>query len=90
MFGALIYFGYTYRGYVGAIIKSQIVPIVIYNLIIGFFIPGIDMWGHVGGLFAGMLTANMLGTIENKKYNFSNIMLFILYFAFLVYLGLYN
>ena len=90
LFGALIYFGYTYRGYVGAIIKSQIVPIVIYNLIIGFFIPGIDMWGHVGGLFAGMLTANMLGTIENKKYNFSNIMLFILYFAFLVYLGLYN
>ena len=90
LFGALIYFGYTYRGYVGAIIKSQIVPIVIYNLIIGFFIPGIDMWGHVGGLFAGMLTANMLGNIENKKYNFSNIMLFILYFAFLVYLGLYN
>lgn len=90
LFGALIYFGYTYRGYVGAIVKSQIVPIVIYNLIIGFFIPGIDMWGHVGGLFAGMLTANMLGTIENKKYNFSNIMLFILYFAFLVYLGLYN
>ena len=90
LFGALIYFGYTYRGYVGAIVKSQIVPIVIYNLIIGFFIPGIDMWGHIGGLFAGMLTANMLGTIENKKYNFSNIMLFILYFAFLVYLGLYN
>ena len=50
LFGALIYFGYNYRGYIGAMIRSQIVPIVIYNLFMGLFIPGIDMWGHVGGL----------------------------------------
>lgn len=90
LFGALIYFGYSYRGYVGSMIRSQIVPIVVYNLLIGFFIPGIDMWGHVGGLIGGILTANMLGTIENKKYNVSNIVLLVLYFAFLVYLGIYS
>ena len=48
LFGALLYFGYNYRGYIGTIIRSQILPIVIYNLLIGFFIPGIDMWGHIG------------------------------------------
>ena len=90
LFGALLYFGYNYRGYIGSIIKSQILPIVIYNLLLGFFISGIDMWGHVGGLIGGIITANMLGTIENKKYNFSNILLFIIYFGFLIYLGIFR
>ena len=90
LFGALLYFGYTYRGYIATIIRSQIVPIVLYNLLIGFFIPGIDMWGHVGGLIGGVITANMLGTIENKKYSFNNIMVFLIYFGFLIYLGLFR
>lgn len=90
LFGALIYFGYSYRGYIGAIIKSQIIPIVIYNILMGFFIPGIDMWGHIGGLIGGLITANMLGTIENKKYNFNNILIFIIYFIFLIYLGIFR
>ena len=90
LFGALIYFGYHYRGYIGAMIRSQIVPVVVYNLLMGLFIPGIDMWGHVGGLLGGILTANMLGTIEDKKYNISSILLFVIYFAFLIYLGIYR
>ena len=90
LFGALIYFGYNYRGYIGAMIRSQVVPIVIYNLFMGLFIPGIDMWGHVGGLIGGILTANMVGTIENKKYNISNIILLVVYMAFLIYLGIYR
>lgn len=90
LFGALVYFGYSYRGYIGTIIRSQIVPIVLYNLLMGFFIPGIDMWGHIGGLIGGIITAKTLGTIENKKYNPSDIALFIIYFAFLIYLGLFR
>ena len=90
LFGALLYFGYNYRGYIGAIIKSQILPIVIYNLFIGLFIPSIDMWGHVGGLIGGIFTSYMLGTIENKKYSFSNILLLVIYIGFLVYLALFN
>ena len=90
LFGALIYFGYSYRGYIGTIVKSQVMPIVLYNLLMGFFIPGIDMWGHIGGLIGGIITANMLGTIENKKYNSMNILLFIIYFAFLIYLGIFR
>lgn len=90
LFGALLYFGYNYRGYIGSIIRSQILPIVMYNLIIGLFIPGIDMWGHVGGLIGGVIVANMLGTIENKKYSLSNILLFLIYFVFLIYLGIFR
>ena len=90
LFGALLYFGYNYRGYICAIIKSQILPIVIYNLLIGFFISGIDMWGHVGGLIGGIITTYALGTIENKKYNFSNILLLVIYLGFLIYLGIFR
>ena len=85
LFGALVYFGYSYRGYIGAMVRSQIIPIVIYNLVMGFFIPGIDMWGHVGGLIGGLLTAKMVGTIENKEYKAGDILLFLMYFGFLIY-----
>lgn len=90
LFGALVYFGYTYRGYIGTIIKSQIVPIVIYNLLMGLFIPNIDMWGHVGGLIGGIITAYTLGTIENKKYNISNICLLLIYMGFIIYLAIFR
>lgn len=90
LFGAMLYFGYNYRGYIGTIVRSQVLPIVVYNLLIGFFIPGIDMFAHIGGLVGGLMVANMLGTIENKKYNVSNILLFLMYFGFLIYFALFR
>ena len=90
LFGALAYFGYTYRGYIGAMIKGQIGPIIVYNLLIGLFIPGIDMWGHVGGLIGGVISAYMLGTIDNKKYNLGNILLMVMYLGFIVYLAIFR
>lgn len=86
LFGALIYLGYNYRGYIGSIVRSQIVPIVIYNLLIGFFVSGIDMWGHIGGLIGGLIVSYIVGTIEDKKYDLMNILLGLIYFGFLVYL----
>lgn len=86
LFGALIYMGYNHRGYLGAMVKSQIVPIVIYNLFLGFFLDGIDMWGHIGGLIGGLIMSYIVGTIDNKKYNLSNILLGILYLGFLIYM----
>lgn len=90
LFGALLYFGYSYRGYIGAMIKSQILPVILMNLIISFLIPGIDMWGHIGGLIGGVITSYVVGTIENKKYNISNICLLLLYIIFLTYLAIFR
>ena len=90
LFGALIYFGNSYRGYIGAIVKSQVIPVVVFNLAIGLFLTGIDLYGHLGGLIGGLLTANMLGTIENKKYSMNNILIMIIYFSFLIYLGIFR
>ena len=43
LFGALLYFGYNYRGYIGSMIRSQILPIVIYNLLMGFLLRLISL-----------------------------------------------
>lgn len=88
LFGALLYFGYTYRGYIGSIIKSQILPIIIYNLILGFVIPGIDISAHIGGLIGGILVSKMVGTIENKEYKILDMLLCAVYFGFLIYFGI--
>lgn len=90
LFGSLLYFGYNYRGYIGAIVRSQILPLVIYNLLIGFFVTYIDVSAHIGGLIGGLLVSKMLGTIENKKYNLSDIILFLMYFIFLIYFSLFR
>jgi membrane associated rhomboid family serine protease/Tfp pilus assembly protein PilF len=36
-------------------IRRGIVPTIIFNLVIGFFIPFIDKWAHVGGLLSGIV-----------------------------------
>lgn len=67
LFGALIYFGYHYRTYLGNVVRTQLIPLLIFNLAIGF-IPGmgIDSFAHIGGLIGGTLCAMALG-IENKS-----------------------
>ncbi len=61
LLGALLYFGYHYRVYLGSVIKSQIIPLIIFNIFIGFTLPGINMVAHLGGLFGGYLVAKLVG-----------------------------
>ena len=61
LFGALLYFGYHYRIYLGTVLKSQIIPLILINLAIGFVIPGIDSTAHIGGLIGGCLLTMALG-----------------------------
>ena len=69
LMGALIYFGYYYRVYLGNVLKSQIIPIVIFNLVLGFILPGVDNFGHIGGLIGGILISRALG-VKDKTTTF--------------------
>ena len=70
LLGSLLYFGYHYRVYLGSVIKSQIIPIIIINLVIGFLANGsIDNFAHIGGLIGGALITSGLGV----KYKSSNV-----------------
>jgi rhomboid protease GluP len=63
LLGALAVFLYLHRatfGQLGAMQLRQLVIVALLNLAIGLT-PGIDNWGHVGGLAAGVLLAWFLG-----------------------------
>lgn len=89
LLGSLLYFGYYYRAYLGNVVKSQIVPIILLNLAIGFILTGIDNAAHIGGLVGGIVASMAVG-IPDKSTKFEKInglVILIIYFAFLVYLG---
>lgn len=89
LMGALLYFGYYYRVYLGNVLKSQIIPLIIINLIIGFVSPGIDNFGHIGGLIGGVLTTYAVG-VKYKTGSFEKIngwILLFIYFIFLIYMA---
>ena len=68
LMGAMLYFGYHYRVYLGNTLKSQIIPLIVINLLIGFLSGGsIDNFAHIGGLIGGI----MLSTAVGVKYKTS-------------------
>lgn len=67
LFGAMIYFGYKYRATLDGFLRSGILPIIAMNLLIGFVIPNIDVWAHIGGLIGGVLFSYMFGVINKSE-----------------------
>ena len=89
LLGAIVYFGYHYRVYLGNALKNQIIPIIILNLSIGFLTPGIDNFAHIGGLIGGIFTTMACG-IPGKNDNqdrINGIILLIIYICFISYLA---
>ena len=88
LMGALLYFGYHYRLYLNDAIKTQIIPVIVFNLLIGFMISGIDNGAHIGGLVGGYLATMAIG-IKNKSHKKDMIngwIVLTLYLAFLSYI----
>lgn len=88
LLGALLYFGYHYRLYLGNALHSQIIPVIIINLFLGFIVPGIDMAAHIGGLIGGILLAMACGIkYKSKKTDCINgIILTTIYIGFMIFL----
>ncbi len=90
LLGALLYFGYHYRVYLGGVIKSQIIPVIMVNLLLGFMMPGVDNAAHIGGLIGGCLMMIGVG-VKYKSSTFekvNGIIVSMIYLAFLLYMGL--
>ena len=90
LLGSLLYFGYHYRIYLGSVLRNQIIPIIILNLLLGFMLPGVDNAAHIGGLIGGYLATVSVG-IKNKSNRtemINGIIVLIIYIAFLVYMGI--
>ena len=89
LLGAYAYFGYHYRVYFGTVLLKQIVPIILINLAIGFMVPGIDNFAHIGGLVGGFLISMALGvnSKDKKKQHIQGAILSVMFIAFLIVLA---
>ena len=90
LLGALLYFGYYYRVYLGNVVKSQIIPVIVINLGLGFLISNVDNAAHIGGLIGGIIITIALG-VKDKTSTFEKVngwIIAALLFAFFSYMGL--
>jgi len=61
LIGAMLYFGKSYGGRYGNAVYSQLLGWSISIFAFGFLVPGINNWGHGGGMAAGALLGYLLG-----------------------------
>lgn len=67
LFGSMLYFGYKYRATLDGFVRSGIIPVLFINLILGFIVPNIDVYGHIGGLVGGLLLSYIVGVYRKCK-----------------------
>ncbi len=91
LMGSLLYFGYYYRVYLGSTWKTNILPVIVLNLVLGFLLPGIDYFAHIGGLIGGVLISMALGLKykNHKSERVNGVILSVIFLAFLTYLGIF-
>jgi len=90
--GAICYFGYHYRVYLGNVLKSQIIPIILLNLMIGFMANGIDNFAHIGGLIGGIFASMAVGVPDksSKSDRANGCVLLLIYLVFIIYLAFFK
>jgi len=69
LIGALLYYGKSRGGSYGQALYKEIFGWVVTLGIFGLIVPGINNWGHGGGIAGGIAVAWLLGYVEKKKEN---------------------
>lgn len=69
LIGASLYFGKSRGGVYGQTIYKQLGAWTIGIFIFGFIVPGINNWGHGGGIAAGVILGFLLGYHDRKPEN---------------------
>jgi len=90
LIGAALYYGKSRGGVYGNAVYSQIGGWAISIFVFGFFVPGINNWGHGGGMVAGAVIAFVLGYREKVRDRFSHTVLAMLCLAVTVLILLWS
>ena len=67
MIGATLYYGKSRGGTYGQAIYKQIGGWAVAIFLFGLLVPGINNWGHGGGMCAGVGLAFLLGYREKRR-----------------------
>lgn len=73
--GSLLFYGLSRGGWYGNMIYRQIMGWTIGIFLFGLLVPGINNWGHGGGLIGGFVVAAALGYEEVKRQGVSHLLL---------------
>jgi rhomboid protease GluP len=65
--GAILYYGKSRGGVYGTALYKQVGLWMLIMFAFGFLVPGINNWGHGGGIAAGALLGYLLGYHERKR-----------------------
>jgi rhomboid protease GluP len=86
--GAVLYYGKSRGGAYGQMLYRQIGGWAVGIFIFGFLVPGINNWGHGGGMLAGALLGFLLRYQERRRENvFHKLLAVLLMIATVVVLG---
>ncbi len=69
LIGATLYYGKSRGDIYGQAIYKQVMGWVVGLVLFGFMIPGINNWGHGGGIVAGILLGLILGYNAKRSEN---------------------
>lgn len=69
LIGATLYYGKSRGGFYGNAIFKQVMGWVVFLILFGMLVPGINNWGHGGGIVSGLLLGFFLGYTENREEN---------------------
>jgi rhomboid protease GluP len=65
LIGALFFFGKSRGGNYGAAVSREVSGWLVSLVLFGLIMPGINNWGHGGGIVGGVLLGKLLGYREN-------------------------
>lgn len=90
-FGALLYIWLVYPKLFFRTVGTNVISILILNIVMSFTVPSIDIFGHLGGLLGGFLATGIVHFPQKRKYGSQLIFLLLAIFitSFLLFYG-YN
>lgn len=88
LMGSIAYFTYYYRATLQGVLKEQIMPVIVLNLLLGMMIQSIDLFAHIGGLIGGLLISMAIGIGDKgrKSDQINGIIVFILMIIYMFYM----
>ena len=84
VFGALLSFRRKHRTAFKRFFGPSLVFIIALNIVIGFTTPGVDNFGHIGGLIGGFLVAEAVGLDGERKLTWQKALFAAAFIAFIV------
>ena len=88
LLGSIAYFTFYYRATLQGLLRSQVVPVIVVNLLIGIMFSNIDIFAHLGGLIGGILVSMGIGIGDKGRKNdqINGIIVLLIMSAFMIYM----